>query len=89
MSVYVGIDVHRKRSRVAVVSEDGTVELSKNTVNGAGPMLRLTGDPPGRDAGGVRGRVRLGLARGVARGLRHPARTWCTRCGARPSPRPG
>jgi hypothetical protein len=24
MSVYVGIDVHRKRSHVAVVTEDGT-----------------------------------------------------------------
>ncbi len=48
MSVYVGIDVHRKRSQVAVVTEDGTVELSKNVVNGSEPMLRLIGDlPPG------------------------------------------
>ena len=46
MSVYVGIDVHRKRSQVAVVSEDGTVQLSKNVVNGSGPMLRLIGDLP-------------------------------------------
>ncbi len=46
MSVYVGIDVHRKRSQVAVVSEDGTVELSKNVVNGSEPMLRLIGDLP-------------------------------------------
>ena len=44
MSVYVGIDVHRKRSQVAVVSEDGTVELNKNVVNGSEPMLRLIGD---------------------------------------------
>jgi hypothetical protein len=29
MSVYVGIDVHRKRSQVAVVTGDGTVELSR------------------------------------------------------------
>jgi len=29
LSVYVGIDVHRKRSQVAVVSEDGTVQLNK------------------------------------------------------------
>jgi hypothetical protein len=34
MSVYVGIDVHRKRSQVAVVTGDGTVELNKNVVNG-------------------------------------------------------
>jgi hypothetical protein len=31
-SGYVGIDVHRKRSRVAVVTEDGTVELNRNVV---------------------------------------------------------
>ena len=46
MSVYVGIDVHRKRSQVAVVSEDGTVELNKNVVNGSEPMLRLIGGLP-------------------------------------------
>jgi transposase len=34
MPVYVGIDVHRKRSQVAVVAEDGKVQLNKNTVNG-------------------------------------------------------
>ena len=48
MSVYVGIDVHRKRSQVAVVTEDGQVQLDKNVVNGSGQMLRLIGDlPPG------------------------------------------
>jgi hypothetical protein len=46
MSVYVGIDVHRKRPQVAVVTGDGTVELSKNVVNGSEPMLRLIGDLP-------------------------------------------
>ena len=70
MSVYVGIDVHRKRSQVTVVSEDGTVELNKNVVNSSGPMLRLIGDLPSGDAGGVRGRVRLGLAGPAAGGLR-------------------
>jgi transposase len=44
MSVYVGIDVHRKRSQVAVVSEDGRVQLNKNVVNGTEPLLRLIGD---------------------------------------------
>jgi hypothetical protein len=48
ISVYVGIDVHRKRSQVAVVTEDGTVQLNKNVVNGSEPMLRLISDlPPG------------------------------------------
>ncbi len=46
MSVYVGIDVHRKRSQVAVVTQDGAVQLNKNTVNGIEPILRLIGDLP-------------------------------------------
>jgi transposase len=46
MSVYVGIDVHRKRSQVAVVTGDGQVHLNKNVVNGSEPMLRLIGDLP-------------------------------------------
>ena len=46
MSVYVGIDVHRKRSQVAVVAEDGQVQVNKNVVNGSEPMLRLIGGLP-------------------------------------------
>ena len=40
MSVYVGIDVHRKRSKVAVVTEDGKVQLNKN-----GPGGQRRGSP--------------------------------------------
>ena len=36
--------MHRKRSQVAVVTEDGKVQLNKNTVNGTEPLLRLIGD---------------------------------------------
>ena len=43
MSVYVGIDVHRKRSQVAVVAEDGKIQLNRNVVNGSELMLRLIG----------------------------------------------
>ena len=46
MSVYVGIDVHRKRSRVAVVTGDGKVQLNRNVVNGQEPVLRLIGGLP-------------------------------------------
>jgi hypothetical protein len=46
MSVCVGIDVHRKRSQVAVVAEDRKVQLNRNVVNGSGPMLRLIGGLP-------------------------------------------
>jgi transposase len=38
--------VHRKRSQVAVVTGDGTVQLNKNVVNGTEPLLRLIGDLP-------------------------------------------
>ena len=38
--------MHRKRSQVAVVAEDGKVQLNKNTVNGTEPLLRLIGDLP-------------------------------------------
>jgi hypothetical protein len=88
MSVYVGIDVHRKRSQVAVVTEDGTVQLNKNVVNGSEPMLRLIGDLPAGTPvafeaafgwAGWSGCWRTTVSR----------RTWCTRCGARRSLRPG
>jgi transposase len=46
MSVYVGIDVHRKRSQVAVVTGEGKVQLNRNVVNGSEPMLRLIGGLP-------------------------------------------
>jgi hypothetical protein len=38
--------VHRKRSQAAVITEDGTVQLNKNVVNGFEPFLRLIGDLP-------------------------------------------
>ena len=86
MSVYVGIDVHRKRSQVAVVTEDGQVQLNKNVVNGIGAVPAADRGSARGDAGGVRGRVRLELAGRSAGGLRLRPRTWCTRCGARRSP---
>jgi transposase len=39
MSVYVGIDVHRKRSQVAVIDQDGQVLANRNVPNGAEPVL--------------------------------------------------
>ena len=46
MSVYVGIDVHRKRSQVAVVTEEGTVRVNRNVPNGVAPILKVIGDLP-------------------------------------------
>jgi transposase len=52
MPVYVGIDVHRKRSQGAAVTTDGQVQLNNNVVNGPEPMLRLA--PRHRHSGGMR-----------------------------------
>src|SRR5690242_6852383 len=51
MSVYVGIDVHRKRSQVAVIDAKGEVLANRNVPNGAEPILKVIGGlPPGTAA---------------------------------------
>src|SRR6266705_2058065 len=51
MSVYVGIDVHRKRSQVAVIDQGGEVLVNRNVPNGAEPILGVIGGlPPGTAA---------------------------------------
>src|SRR6266571_1329948 len=52
MSVYVGIDVHRKRSQVAVIDSGGEVLANRNVPNGVGTILGVIGGlPPGTPAG--------------------------------------
>jgi transposase len=46
MSVYVGIDVHRKRSQVAVVDQGGEVLANRNVTNGVRPILSVIGELP-------------------------------------------
>jgi len=46
MSVYVGIDVHRKRSQVAVIDQEGEVLANRNVPNGAKPILGVIGGLP-------------------------------------------
>ena len=46
MSVYVGIDVHRKRSQVAVVDEGGAVQVNRNVPNGVESVLQVIGELP-------------------------------------------
>ena len=51
MSVYVGIDVHRKRSQVAVIDQAGEVLANRNVPNGVEPILKVIGGlPPGTPA---------------------------------------
>src|SRR5258706_1928487 len=52
MSVYVGIDVHRKRSQVAVIDSGGEVLANRNVPNGTETILGVIGGlPPGTPAG--------------------------------------
>jgi transposase len=46
MSVYVGIDVHRKRSQVAVIDQDGEVLANRNVPNGSETILSVIGGLP-------------------------------------------
>ena len=46
MSVYVGIDVHRKRSQVAVIDAGGKVLVNRNVPNGVKPVLSVIGGLP-------------------------------------------
>ena len=46
MSVYVGIDVHRKRSQVAVIDAKGQVLANRNVPNGVQPILSVIGGLP-------------------------------------------
>lgn len=46
MSVYVGIDVHPKRSQIAVLDSSGEVQVNRNVPNGTGPVLSVIGDLP-------------------------------------------
>jgi hypothetical protein len=44
MSAYVGIDVHRRRSQIAIVEPDGTVRANRNVVNDPELVLSVIGD---------------------------------------------
>jgi transposase len=46
MSDYVGIDVRRKRSQVAVINQHGEVLDNRKVPGGVEQVLRLIGDLP-------------------------------------------
>src|ERR1700730_16644778 len=60
MSVYVGIDVHRKRSQIAVVEEDGAVRLNRNVPRRGPEGARRDRGSPDRRAGRLRAAYRWG-----------------------------
>ena len=51
MSVYAGVNAHRKRSQVAVIDQSGEVLANRNVPNGVEPILKVIGGlPPGTPA---------------------------------------
>jgi len=46
MQTYVGIDVHRRRSQIAVMDSGGQVAVNRNVPNGREPLLEMIGDLP-------------------------------------------
>ena len=70
MSVYVGIDVHRKRSQVAVIDQDGKVLANRNVPNGVRPILGVIGDLPPGTPTAFEAAYGWGVAGGAAGGLR-------------------
>ena len=88
MSVYVGIDVHRKRSQVAVIDQDGKVLANRNVNNGVTPILSVIGGLPQAPRRRSKPRTAGGGWRSCWR-TTASSRTWSTRCSARRSPRRG
>ena len=67
-SRWVGIDLHRRRSHIAIVDEHGELTESRRIANDRGMLLELLGRRP--DARRAGGNLRLGVARRTARGGR-------------------
>src|SRR5712692_3876607 len=88
MSVYVGIDVHRKRSQVAVIEQAGEVLVNRNVPNGTETILKVIGGLPAGTPAAFEAAFGWGGWWSCWRTTASP-RIWCTRCGARRSPRRG
>lgn len=43
----VGVDLHRRRSQIAIIDEDGELALSRRIVNHPDTFRELLGDPDG------------------------------------------
>ena len=88
MSVYVGIDVHRKRSQVAVVNEGGEVLANRNVPNGVEPILSVIGELPAGTPAAYEAAFGWGGCWSCWR-ITASSRTWSIRGSARRSPRRG
>ena len=89
MDVYVGMDVHRKRSQVAIVDEAGVPQRNRNVPNAPAKLVPVLGAlPPGTP---VAFEAAYGWGWLVERCWRSWSwsRTWFIPAVARRSPRPG
>jgi transposase len=88
MNVYVGTDVHRKRSQVAVVDQTGQQQRNRNLANDPAKLLPILGAlPPGTPVA-----FEAAYGWGWLVDLledRSWNRTWSTPAAARRSPQPG
>ncbi len=61
---WVSIDLHRKRSHIAVIDEHGELTVSRRIVNDRDTFLELLGDPQDGDTHvALEATLRLGVAR--------------------------
>jgi hypothetical protein len=87
MSIYVGMDVHRKRSQVAVLDDAGVPQRNRNLANDPAKLIPVLGAlPPGTP-------VAFEAAYGwggwsICWRSWSWNRTWSIPVAARPSPRP-
>ena len=58
---WVGIDLHRRRSQIAILDEHGELILSRRVVNHPDTFRELLGDPECTHVA-LRGSLRLGVA---------------------------
>ena len=65
---WVGIDLHRRRSQIAIIDEHGELSLSRRIVNDRETFKELLGEP--ERAGSAGGDLRLGVAGRAAGGCR-------------------
>jgi transposase len=87
MSVYVGMDVHRKRSQIAVLDQGGTQLLNRNLPNDPAELVAVLG----RLAPGTPVAFEAAYGWGWLVDLLGELElepTWCIPAAARRSPRP-
>ena len=88
MNVYVGMDVHRKRSQVAIVDAAGVQQRNRNLANDPAKLSPVLGGlPPGTP---VAFEAAYGWAGwSICSRNWSWSRTWSIPAAARQSPRPG